>query len=172
MNCYFKPLRGVGGILILPHNDPAPDAIDNAVALHPLLDGLLGVGDRIGYEGIISRAENRALVRYLDRPRKHLIRCPRREKGGGAPCGAPVSGDVPGATSLRRSWCWLRRSWCLLRLCWSFLLGRTFLLLFGRAFLTLFRHQNPPFFVDSKVGELARTSERICLPGCPRLGRI
>ncbi len=62
-------LRAVSGetkILILPHNDPDPDAIASAVALQHLLAEKAGVEGHIAYKGIIGRAENQALVRYLD----------------------------------------------------------------------------------------------------------
>jgi nanoRNase/pAp phosphatase (c-di-AMP/oligoRNAs hydrolase) len=55
-------------VLILPHNDPDPDAIASAVALKALLEGQLPVRVTIGYHGIIARAENRALVSYLGEP--------------------------------------------------------------------------------------------------------
>ncbi|MFW6097601.1 MAG: DHH family phosphoesterase [Chloroflexota bacterium] len=52
-------------VLILPHNDPDPDAIASAVALKFLLVELWGVTAEIRYNGIIGRAENQALVTYL-----------------------------------------------------------------------------------------------------------
>lgn len=52
-------------VLILPHNDPDPDAIASAVALKFLLDRRWGVTADIRYNGIIGRAENQALVAYL-----------------------------------------------------------------------------------------------------------
>jgi nanoRNase/pAp phosphatase (c-di-AMP/oligoRNAs hydrolase) len=55
-------------LLILPHNDPDPDAIGAAVALQSLLSTKLGIRCRIAYKGIIGRAENKALVRYLQNP--------------------------------------------------------------------------------------------------------
>ena len=61
-------MEGTSKILILPHNDPDPDAIASAVALRHLLAEQAGVDGRIAYKGIIGRAENRALVRYLDYP--------------------------------------------------------------------------------------------------------
>ncbi len=62
----YETASGAGWLLILPHNDPDPDAIASAVALHYLLAERLGMESTIAYQGIIGRAENRALVRYLD----------------------------------------------------------------------------------------------------------
>ena len=59
-------------LLILPHNDPDPDAIAGAVALRYLLAQTLGLNGRIVYKGIVGRAENRTLVRYLDHPLQSL----------------------------------------------------------------------------------------------------
>lgn len=55
-------------VLILTHNDPDPDAIGSAVALRHLLINRLNIPVKIAYRGLIGRAENRALVRYLDHP--------------------------------------------------------------------------------------------------------
>lgn len=52
-------------LLILPHNDPDPDAIASAVALQYLLEHHFEAHAGIRYSGIIGRAENRALVDYL-----------------------------------------------------------------------------------------------------------
>ena len=59
-------------LLILPHNDPDPDVIASAVALRYLLAQRLGMERPIVYQGIIGRAENRALVSYLDHPLEPL----------------------------------------------------------------------------------------------------
>jgi nanoRNase/pAp phosphatase (c-di-AMP/oligoRNAs hydrolase) len=72
---YNRLLEVVGKsktVLILPHNNPDPDAIASAVALqHLLLEGLK-VESRIAYRGIVGRAENRALLRYLGQPLRLL----------------------------------------------------------------------------------------------------
>jgi nanoRNase/pAp phosphatase (c-di-AMP/oligoRNAs hydrolase) len=68
----LQSVQGVGDILILPHNDPDPDAIASALALRHLLADTAGVEGHIAYKGIIGRAENQALVRYLDRPLRRL----------------------------------------------------------------------------------------------------
>jgi nanoRNase/pAp phosphatase (c-di-AMP/oligoRNAs hydrolase) len=62
----YETARGAGSLLILPHNDPDPDAIASAVALGYLLAERLGRQSTIAYQGIIGRAENKALVRYLE----------------------------------------------------------------------------------------------------------
>jgi nanoRNase/pAp phosphatase (c-di-AMP/oligoRNAs hydrolase) len=58
-------------ILILPHNDPDPDAIAGALGLEVLLTEA-GRSCEMGYGGIVGRAENRALVRYLGQPMHRL----------------------------------------------------------------------------------------------------
>ena len=55
-------------MLILPHNDPDPDAITAAYGLRYILSKEMGIQGKIVYQGIIGRAENRALVRYLRHP--------------------------------------------------------------------------------------------------------
>jgi nanoRNase/pAp phosphatase (c-di-AMP/oligoRNAs hydrolase) len=64
----LQAVSGETRILILPHNDPDPDALASAVALQHLLAEKAGVEGHIAYKGIIGRAENQALVRYLDHP--------------------------------------------------------------------------------------------------------
>jgi nanoRNase/pAp phosphatase (c-di-AMP/oligoRNAs hydrolase) len=64
----IEAVSDLGAILVLPHNNPDPDAIASALALQYVLKETLGVNGRIAFEGIIGRAENRALVRYLDHP--------------------------------------------------------------------------------------------------------
>jgi nanoRNase/pAp phosphatase (c-di-AMP/oligoRNAs hydrolase) len=59
-------------ILILPHNDPDPDAIASAVALRHLLTDALNVESTIAYQGIVGRAENQALLHYLGQPLRPL----------------------------------------------------------------------------------------------------
>ena len=65
-------LHGRKQLLILPHNDPDPDAIASAVALRFLATEKLGVEAQIGYRGIIGRSENKELVRYLKYPLQKL----------------------------------------------------------------------------------------------------
>jgi nanoRNase/pAp phosphatase (c-di-AMP/oligoRNAs hydrolase) len=69
----YETARDAGSILILTHNDPDPDAIASAVTLRYLLAQQVGIESTIAYQGMIGRAENRALVRYLDHPLELLI---------------------------------------------------------------------------------------------------
>ena len=68
----LRAVEGANSVLILPHNDPDPDAIASAVGLCYLLAEKLGIESRIAYRGIIGRAENKALVHYLDHPLQRL----------------------------------------------------------------------------------------------------
>ena len=68
----FQAVSNVDKMLILPHNYPDPDAIASAVALRYLLAERLDIEASIVYRGIIGRAENKALVRYLVHPLRPL----------------------------------------------------------------------------------------------------
>jgi nanoRNase/pAp phosphatase (c-di-AMP/oligoRNAs hydrolase) len=68
LNSLLDALRGARSILILPHNDPDPDAIAGAVALRHLIQCLLDIQSEIAYKGLIGRAENKALVHELGNP--------------------------------------------------------------------------------------------------------
>jgi nanoRNase/pAp phosphatase (c-di-AMP/oligoRNAs hydrolase) len=76
----LQSMEGADQCLILPHNDPDPDAIASAVALRYLLAERAGVEGQIAYKGIIGRAENQALVRYLGRPLQRLTGADLRQK--------------------------------------------------------------------------------------------
>jgi nanoRNase/pAp phosphatase (c-di-AMP/oligoRNAs hydrolase) len=67
-----QSLDGCTKLLIIPHNDPDPDAIASALGLHYFVTTKYGIETRIGYRGIIGRAENKALVRYLNYPLQKL----------------------------------------------------------------------------------------------------
>jgi nanoRNase/pAp phosphatase (c-di-AMP/oligoRNAs hydrolase) len=55
-------------ILVLPHNDPDPDAIASALALDYLLTEKTHIDVLVAYHGLIGRAENKAMVNYLGWP--------------------------------------------------------------------------------------------------------
>ena len=60
--------RGHKKALILTHDNPDPDSLASAVALAHLLETKAGVEARVGYGGIIGRAENIAFVKVLRLP--------------------------------------------------------------------------------------------------------
>jgi nanoRNase/pAp phosphatase (c-di-AMP/oligoRNAs hydrolase) len=64
----FDALGEAHFALIMPHNDPDPDAIASAAGLSHLLVKHKGIESRIVHRGIVGRAENKALVRYLKNP--------------------------------------------------------------------------------------------------------
>lgn len=67
-----KVIAGKSSVLILPHNDPDPDAIAASVALRYLFKNKFMIESRIAYRGLIGRAENKALIEYLGDPLQRL----------------------------------------------------------------------------------------------------
>ena len=65
-------IEGATTLVILPHSDPDPDAIASSAALQWLVKKKWDVESHIVYRGIIGRAENKALVRYLGYPLRFL----------------------------------------------------------------------------------------------------
>ncbi len=65
----FRAVAGSPGVLICTHRNPDPDSISSALALRYLLEHGAGVRATVAYEGMIGRAENRAMVSLL---RLHL----------------------------------------------------------------------------------------------------
>lgn len=59
-------LEGPGSLVILPHDNPDPDALASAAALKYLAKALLDKEAIIAQGGIVGRAENRAMVKYLN----------------------------------------------------------------------------------------------------------
>lgn len=72
LNHLAAALAGADQVLIVPHNHPDPDAIASALACQALVTKHVGAEATIAYRGAIGRAENRALIRYLDYPLKRL----------------------------------------------------------------------------------------------------
>ena len=67
-----EAVQNVDRLLILLHDDPDPDAVASGVALRHLLREACGIEGRVAYRGVIGRAENKALVKYLDTDLLHL----------------------------------------------------------------------------------------------------
>ena len=68
----LRTVYNANHVLIVPHNDPDPDAIAAAVGLKFLLAARLSLESTIAYQGIIGRAENKALVQYLNNPLRQM----------------------------------------------------------------------------------------------------
>jgi len=68
----LRVAKGHGKALILTHDNPDPDSMAAAVALAQLLERRAGVEARVGYGGIIGRAENIAFVKVLKLPIAHV----------------------------------------------------------------------------------------------------
>ncbi|NLE45876.1 MAG: hypothetical protein GX620_14235 [Chloroflexi bacterium] len=68
LDALLRAINGLDRLLIMPHNNPDPDAIASALALRFLLDQVSKVSGQLAYVGLVGRSENKALVRYLDYP--------------------------------------------------------------------------------------------------------
>jgi nanoRNase/pAp phosphatase (c-di-AMP/oligoRNAs hydrolase) len=55
-----------GPLIVLPHDNPDPDALASAATLKYLARELAGKDATIGLGGFVGRAENRAMLRYLN----------------------------------------------------------------------------------------------------------
>ena len=64
----LKSVEGRKRALVLPHDNPDPDALAAAWGLATILQKRAGIPTVIGYGGIIGRAENAAFVRLLKLP--------------------------------------------------------------------------------------------------------
>ncbi len=62
----LEKVRGEEPVVILPHDNPDPDALASAAALQYLLRELADQDSVIALGGIIGRAENRAMVKLLN----------------------------------------------------------------------------------------------------------
>ncbi|MFH2012243.1 MAG: DHH family phosphoesterase [Pseudomonadota bacterium] len=62
----METIQGKKTALILTHNNPDPDSIAGALALKHILYKTRKIKSVIGYNGIIGRAENRAMIKNLN----------------------------------------------------------------------------------------------------------
>lgn len=76
LNLLLAAIAETDHLLILPHNDPDPDAIASSLALQYLLAHKTKVHLLIAYDGLIGRAENKALLDYLNLPFSPLTSLP------------------------------------------------------------------------------------------------
>jgi len=61
----FRAIAGVPAVIVCAHRNPDPDSISSAMALRYLLEHGAGVRALAAYEGVVGRAENRAMVSLL-----------------------------------------------------------------------------------------------------------
>ncbi|HEX9972213.1 MAG TPA: DHH family phosphoesterase, partial [bacterium] len=62
----LRVIEGKKTALIVGHNNPDPDSIASAMAFQYFLSEIGGIKSDITFGGIIGRAENRALLNYLN----------------------------------------------------------------------------------------------------------
>ncbi len=74
LNTLDELLKDCRRLLIVMHNNPDPDSMASALALRTLVKKRTNSRVSIGYEGIVGRAENRALVKICNIPLKRLNR--------------------------------------------------------------------------------------------------
>jgi nanoRNase/pAp phosphatase (c-di-AMP/oligoRNAs hydrolase) len=68
LSSMLAALEGGSRIVILPHDNPDPDALASAAGLKFLIASRLGQDAQIALGGIVGRAENRAMLTYLNIP--------------------------------------------------------------------------------------------------------
>ncbi|MDY7224809.1 DHH family phosphoesterase [Hyalangium rubrum] len=68
----LRVARGKKKALILTHDNPDPDSLAAAVTLAHILERRVGMEARVGYGGIVGRAENIAFVKVLRLPVSHV----------------------------------------------------------------------------------------------------
>lgn len=66
MASFLQAIDRPGPLVILPHDNPDPDALASAAALKYLAVSLLDKEVHIALGGIVGRAENRAMLTYLN----------------------------------------------------------------------------------------------------------
>jgi nanoRNase/pAp phosphatase (c-di-AMP/oligoRNAs hydrolase) len=64
----LEVLSGPGRLIILPHDNPDPDALASAATLRFIAKEICGKDAAIALGGFVGRAENRAMIRYLNIP--------------------------------------------------------------------------------------------------------
>jgi nanoRNase/pAp phosphatase (c-di-AMP/oligoRNAs hydrolase) len=77
----LRAVAGSHGVVVCTHRNPDPDSISSALALRYLLEHLAGVRTTVAYEGMIGRAENRAMVSLLRLPLRTIESLPGLDWG-------------------------------------------------------------------------------------------
>lgn len=88
-------LKDVRSLLILTHANPDPDSLASAWVLGHILRKALGLRITLAYEGIIGRAENRAMVALLRIPLRRMgAIAPERYEAIALVDGQPYAGNI------------------------------------------------------------------------------
>jgi nanoRNase/pAp phosphatase (c-di-AMP/oligoRNAs hydrolase) len=77
----LQAVAGSPSVVICAHRNPDPDSISSALALRYLLEHAAGVRATVAYEGMIGRAENRAMVSLLRLPLRPVESLPEVDWG-------------------------------------------------------------------------------------------
>lgn len=68
----LRTIAGPGPVLIMTHDNPDPDALASGMALSTLLKAAWNIPSRLVYSGLVARAENQALLKYLTPDWEHI----------------------------------------------------------------------------------------------------
>jgi len=79
LNALLDVVKDEERVLILMHDNPDPDSIASALGLQYLLQHLARKPSLIAYAGIVGRAENRAMLKYLGIKLSSMSRVPLQE---------------------------------------------------------------------------------------------
>ncbi len=64
-----------GPVLITTHDNPDPDALAAGKAINQLIHGVWGLPTKLIYNGLVGRAENRAMLKLLTPEWEHIDTC-------------------------------------------------------------------------------------------------
>jgi nanoRNase/pAp phosphatase (c-di-AMP/oligoRNAs hydrolase) len=64
-----------GPVLITTHDNPDPDALAAGKAINQLINGVWGIPTKLIYNGLVGRAENRAMLKLLTPEWMHIDAC-------------------------------------------------------------------------------------------------
>jgi nanoRNase/pAp phosphatase (c-di-AMP/oligoRNAs hydrolase) len=69
---YFKQSLQNGPVLITTHDNPDPDAMASGKAINQLINTTWGIPTKLFYNGLVGRAENRAMLELLTPDWEHI----------------------------------------------------------------------------------------------------
>lgn len=78
---FLEGLRGANAVTFVSHVHPDPDGLGSMMGLAHLVETCLGKPTRLTRDGLISRAENRAMVELLDLDLVPIDKCDVQDEG-------------------------------------------------------------------------------------------